>query len=203
MTITEEPIANGSYTAYLPIEIEVGSVTANPDYIEFELQDDAGVAQSPKHRAYRLSGNVYRFDVAPYIKPLLDVRSEQGLSTNSIEEMTDIFGTFKVEITDPIASSSAVESNEFVVYAFINRGVFDADETAKVITPLQSEIFDNTKLATTTKRYFGGYARINMKPTTIKIETYRDTLLRQSFFFPLTTQFDDVVSIPISQECFN
>jgi len=204
MTITEQPILDGKYTAYLPIELTVGSVTGNPEYIEFELQNTSGVAQAPKYRAYNIN-NTYTVNIAPFIKPLLDVR-DADTSINTIEEYNNIFKAFRVQVTDPLGSSTAVNSNNFFAVASLDKKYYGTSETFGAVE-LQSEI-PTLSVAYQTKRLIGKFQRFNIRTVTgdqLVMQTFRDETPRQTFVFNVTSQkgADKIFSIPIGQGMFN
>jgi hypothetical protein len=206
MTITAQPILNGKYTAYLPIELTVGSVTGNPEYIEFELQNTSGVAQAPKHRAYKVTGNIYKYNVAPYIKPLLDVKDFPDISINTIDEYRNIFKAFRVQVTDPLGSSTAVNSNNFFAVASLDKKYYGTSETFGAVE-LQSEL-SVTSPPLSTRRFRGLYSRFNIRTVgtqTMNIKTFLNNTLQQDFTFSLAVQkgADKLFSIPIGQGMFN
>jgi hypothetical protein len=206
MTITAQPITNGKYTAYLPIELTVGSVSGNPEYIEFELQNTSGVAQAPKHRAYKVTGNIYKYNVAPYIKPLLDLNDYPDISINTIGEYDNIFKAFRVQVSDPLGSSTAVNSNNFFATASLETKYYGTSETFGAVE-LQSEI-PTLSVASETKRLIGKFQRFNIRTVTgdqLVMQTFNNQTPRQTFVFNVTNQkgADKIFSIPIRQGMFN
>jgi hypothetical protein len=119
IVLTEQPTADGLYSAYLPVKFIAEETTNDPAYLEFELKTQAGasIPNVPKYRALNVN-NTFTFDASNYLKSVLSVFSNQGYSTTAIEHLDDLYGKYEVEVTDPINGVTALTSNEF--YAFTN-----------------------------------------------------------------------------------
>jgi hypothetical protein len=118
IVLTEQPTADGLYSAYLPIKF-VATETLNPAYLTFSLLTSAGatIPNVPTYRALNV-GNKYYFDASNYLKSILKVvETTQGVSTTAIEELTNLYGKFEVVVSDTINSVTSLTSNEF--YAFL------------------------------------------------------------------------------------
>jgi hypothetical protein len=131
IALTTQPTADGLYSAYLPVKFVATETTNNPAYLEFELKTSAGASISnvPKYRALNVN-NTYTFDASNYLKSILNVITTQGFSTTAIEELTDLYGKYEVEITDPINGVTALTSNEFYAFANIDGLRYLNDQTA-------------------------------------------------------------------------
>ena len=127
LSFTTQPTSGGYYTAYLPIRF-VAEDTNNADSLTFTLTKSDGTAISgvPSYKA-PLIGGEYKFDASSYLKSILDVRTSQGLSTTTIEDLTDIYGNFRVTVTDGTLSTN---SNTFFAFAFADNTRYLNNETA-------------------------------------------------------------------------
>ena len=129
--LTEQPTADGLYSAYLPVKFVATEAANNPAYLEFELKTSAGasITNVPKYRALNVN-NTFTFDASNYLKSILNVFTTQGFSTTAIEELTDLYGKYEVEVTDPINGVTALTSNEFYAFANIDGLRYLNDQTA-------------------------------------------------------------------------
>jgi len=131
IALTTQPTADGLYSAYLPVKFVATETANDPAYLEFELKTSAGasIPNVPKYRALKVN-NTYTFDASNYLKSVLDILSGQGYSTTAIEELTDLYGKYEVEVTDPINGVTALTSNEFYAFANIDGLRYSNDQTA-------------------------------------------------------------------------
>ena len=131
IVLTEQPTADGLYSAYLPIKF-VATETLNPAYLTFSLLTSAGatIPNVPTYRALNV-GNKYYFDASNYLKSILKVvTTTQGFSTTAIEELTDLYGKFEVVVSDTINSVTSLTSNEFYGFSNIDGLRYANDQTA-------------------------------------------------------------------------
>jgi hypothetical protein len=131
IVLTEQPTADGLYSAYLPIKF-VATETLNPAYLTFSLLTSAGatIPNVPTYRALNV-GNKYYFDASNYLKSILKVvTTTQGFSTTAIEELTDLYGKFEVVVSDTINSVTSLTSNEFYGFSNIDGLRYSNDQTA-------------------------------------------------------------------------
>lgn len=133
ITITQEPNGEGKYTAYLPI-IFKATESSNPDYLYFILRnaDNTAISGIPTYKAPNIN-NEFTFDAASYLKNYFNVRTIQGAS-DSIVELTDIYGNFEVVVNTIDSVTGGEVSNEFYAFAwidnYVNIGSSSSDETA-------------------------------------------------------------------------
>ena len=131
IALTTQVTSDGLYSAYLPVKFVATETANNPAYLEFELKTSAGasITNVPKYRALNVN-NTFTFDASNYLKSILNVFTTQGFSTTAIEELTDLYGKYEVEVTDPINSLTALTSNEFYAFANIDGLRYLNDQTA-------------------------------------------------------------------------
>ena len=131
IALTTQVTADGLYSAYLPVKFIATETANNPAYLEFELKTSAGasITNVPKYRALNVN-NTFTFDASNYLKSILNVFTTQGFSTTAIEELTDLYGKYEVEVTDPINGVTALTSNEFYAFANIDGLRYLNDQTA-------------------------------------------------------------------------
>jgi hypothetical protein len=131
IVLTEQPTADGLYSAYLPIKF-VATETLNPAYLTFSLLTSAGatIPNVPTYRALNVN-NTFSFDASNYLKSILKVvTTTQGFSTTAIEELTDLYGKFEVVVSDTINSVTSLTSNEFYGFSNIDGLRYSNDQTA-------------------------------------------------------------------------
>ena len=130
ISITAQPTSNGKYSAYLPIKF-TATETANPEFLYFKIRKSDGtpIPEIPFYKAYNIS-NEFHFDAAAYLKAIFDVRSEQGLSTTAIEELTDSYGKFEVVVNTTGILTGGLISNHFFAFATLETRKETAEQTA-------------------------------------------------------------------------
>jgi len=208
ITITTEPTADGKYSAYFPIQFQA-TETSNPDYLYFLVRNSSGTLIDGV--SYYKSANindVFYFDASSYIKALLNVRSEQGLSLTAIEDLTNFYGKYEVIVnTTPIVTDAEV-SNEFFCFPFLDNVRFLNNETANnginnkkllySLDPINS-IFDIKEIGT--------YDRVNIfvQETYLYLDTYNidnptnGTLPTQTLRIDLSAYTNKIISIPLNK----
>ena len=120
--ITDQPTADGLYSAYLPVKFVATETANNPAYLTFSLRTSAGatIANVPNYIAANIN-NTYTFDASSYLKSILNVLTTQGYSTTAIEDLTDLYGKFEVVVKDTINGVTELTSNEFFAFSNIRQ----------------------------------------------------------------------------------
>jgi len=131
IVLTDQPTADGLYSAYLPVKFVATETANNPAYLTFSLRTSAGaaIANVPNYIAANIN-NTYTFDASSYLKSILNVLTTQGYSTTAIEELTDLYGKYEVVVKDTIGSLTELTSNEFYAFANIDGLRYANDQTA-------------------------------------------------------------------------
>jgi len=210
--LTEQPTADGLYSAYLPVKF-VATEAANPAYLEFELKTSAGasIPNVPKYRALKVN-NTYTFDASNYLKSILNVFTTQGFSTTAIEELTDLYGKYEVEVTDPINGVTALTSNEFYAFANIDGLRYLNDETAndgitRKVFLYSSELQGQSSNNNFAFKLQGEYDRVVLfaQSPTVNIETYgvdkpnNGSLITQFARISISSYTNKLISVPLNR----
>jgi len=127
IALTTQPTSDGYYSAYLKIRF-VATDTGAADKLTFTIKNSDGTSIDgmPSYQAPRINSE-YKFDASVFLKSLFDVRTTQGMSTTTIEDLTDLYGKYEVEVTD---GTSTITSNEFFAFAFLDNQRYLNDQTA-------------------------------------------------------------------------
>ena len=212
IALTTQPSSDDLQSAYLPIKFVATETANNPDYLTFTIKTSAGASVDgvPAYRAPNI-GNEYFFDASRYLKSILDVRTSQGQSTTAIEDLTDIYGHYEVEVSDTINSLTSLTSNHFFAFAFKDNVRYSNDQTAnngcsnKVLL-YGSDVKTNglfpTKIRTEQDRV------ILWRPSGVTDRLYVDTYsvnnpnasstVLQSPYHPLTGYSNQLISVPLN-----
>jgi len=127
IALTTQPTSDGYYSAYLKIRF-VATDTGAANKLTFTIKNSDGTSIDgmPSYQAPRINSE-YKFDASVFLKSLFDVRTTQGMSTTTIEDLTDLYGKYEVEVTD---GTSTITSNEFFAFAFLDNKRYLNDQTA-------------------------------------------------------------------------
>jgi len=131
IALIEQPTSNGYYSGYLPVIFIATETVNNPAYLTFELRTSAGatIPNVPPYKASNID-NEFTFDASNYLKSVFDVRGDQGLSTATIEDLTDSYGKFEIVISSTTIGVADLTSNEFYAFANIDGLRYLNDQTA-------------------------------------------------------------------------
>jgi hypothetical protein len=200
IVLTTQPVNNGYYTAYLPVEFTATETATNPSYLVFRLRNANGtnITGVPDYNAPLINGS-YKFNASQVLKSLFDVRTDQGLSVTTIEELTDLYKKVEVLITDPTGAVSSLVSNEFFAFPFLDTLRFANDQTANNGISNKKMLYCDNGI-----RKVGTRGRVNMfvkSGETLTIDTYLDNLPLQIGIvtFDLTSYVDKLISIPLTR----
>jgi len=143
INIKTTPISDGKYSVYFPIKFVV-SEASNPEFLYFKIRKSDGtpIPEIPFYKAYNIN-NDFHFDAAAYLKSIFDVRSEQGLSTTSIEELTDVYGRFEVVINLSAVLSGGSITNHFYAFAMLENRKYLNEATANYAINKKHFLYSN------------------------------------------------------------
>ena len=206
--LTEQPTADGLYSAYLPVKF-VATENGNPAYLEFELKTQAGasIPNVPKYRALKIN-NTYTFDASNYLKSVLDILTTQGYSTTAIEHLDDLYGKYEVEVTDPINGVTALTSNEFYAFANIDGLRYSNDQTANDGINRKGMLYGSDLFnGSFAPKYQGAYDRcvVFAQSPQISIVTYnvnkpnQYTLPKQFARIDISSWTNRLISVPLNR----
>jgi hypothetical protein len=212
IVLTEQPTADGLYSAYLPIKF-VATETLNPAYLTFSLLTSAGatIPNVPTYRALNV-GNKYYFDASNYLKSILKVINPQGFSTTAIEELTNLYGKFEVVVSDTINSVTSLTSNEFYAFANIDGLRYLNDQTANDGINRKGMLYGSELIGGNfAPKFQGAYDRCVVfvpSPTPIyglRITTYSaykpngGSTVKQYAYIDVTSYTNKLISVPLNR----
>lgn len=129
ITINTQPTASGFYSCYFPIEFKA-SESGNPDFLYFTIQTSAGLSTGiPTYKAPNIN-NVFEFDASSYLQSYFNIRSEQGLGLTALEELTDVYGNFKIYVNTDTTLVGGISSNSFYVFNSLDPKKYLNNQTA-------------------------------------------------------------------------
>jgi hypothetical protein len=212
IVLTEQPTADGLYSAYLPIKF-VATETLNPAYLTFSLLTSAGatIPNVPTYRALNVN-NTFSFDASNYLKSILKVvTTTQGFSTTAIEELTDLYGKFEVVVSDTINSVTSLTSNEFYAFANIDGLRYLNDQTANDGINRKGLLYaSEISSSYYAPKFKGEYDRVVLFPQMVgaanpylAIYTYNEnrpntsSSLVQNLQLDLTSYVNKLISVPL------
>ena len=213
IVITDQPTADGLYSAYLPVKFVATETANNPAYLTFSLRTSAGaaIANVPNYIAANIN-NTYTFDASSYLKSILNVLTTQGYSTTAIEELTDLYGKFEVVVSDTINSEPDVTSNEFYAFANIDGLRYLNDETANDGINRKGMLFGSElKGGNFAPKFQGAYDRCVVfvpSPTPIyglRITTYGaykpngGSTVNQYAYIDVSSYTNKLISVPLNR----
>jgi hypothetical protein len=210
IVLTEQPTADGLYSAYLPIKF-VATETLNPAYLTFSLLTSAGVTipNVPTYRALNVN-NTFSFDASNYLKSILKVvTTTQGFSTTAIEELTDLYGKFEVVVSDTINSVASLTSNEFYGFSNIDGLRYANDQTANDGINRKGMLYgSNLSGDNFAPKYQGKYDRIVVfaQSPYILIRTYdgiykpnNSSTIKEDAHINISSYTNKLISVPINR----
>jgi hypothetical protein len=209
IALTEQPTADGLYSAYLPIKF-VATETLNPAYLTFSLLTSAGatIPNVPTYRALNVN-NTFSFDASNYLKSILKVvATNQGLSTTTIEELTDLYGKFEVVVSDTINSVTSLTSNEFYGFSNIDGLRYANDQTANDGINRKGMLYGSDLIGDNfAPKYQGEYDRVVVfaQSPSLLIQTYDEykpnngTTIKQTANISISAYTNKLISVPLNR----
>jgi hypothetical protein len=214
IVLTEQPTADGLYSAYLPVKFVARETANNPAYLTFSLRTSAGaaIANVPNYIAANIN-NTYTFDASSYLKSILNVLTTQGFSTTAIEELTDLYGKYEVVVKDTIGSLTELRSNEFYAFANIDGLRYANDQTANDGINRKGLLYaSEISSGYYAPKFQGTYDRVVLFPQTVgdknpylAVYTYSEykpnqsSSLIQTLTLDLVANRDKLISVPINK----
>ena len=209
IVLTEQPTADGLYSAYLPIKF-VATETLNPAYLTFSLLTSAGatIPNVPTYRALNVN-NTFSFDASNYLKSILKVvTTTQGFSTTAIEELTDLYGKFEVVVSDTINSVTSLTSNEFYGFSNIDGLRYANDQTANDGINRKGMMYGSELIGDNfAPKYQGEFDRVVVfaQSPQIYIQTYElykpnnSSTIKQVANINISSYTNKLISVPINR----
>ena len=211
IALTEQPTNDGYYSGYLPVIFIATETANNPAYLTFELRTSAGatIANVPPYKASNID-NEFTFDASNYLKSVFDVRGDQGLSTATIEDLTDSYGKFEIVISSTTIGVADLTSNEFYAFANIDGLRYLNDQTANDGISRKALLY-GSELQTNKTFGFkiqGEYDHVVMftgLTPFLSIETYEESrpnngsAIKQNRLISLTSYNNKLISVPLNR----
>ena len=206
IVLTDQPTADGLYSAYLPVKFVATETANNPAYLTFSLRTSAGaaIANVPNYIAANIN-NTYTFDASSYLKSILNVLTTQGFSTTAIEELTDLYGKYEVVVKDSVSS---LTSNEFYAFANIDGLRYLNDETANDGINRKGMLYGSELvLDNFAPKFQGTYDRcvVFAQEPRILIQTYNinkpnnGSTIQQSADIDISSYTNKLISVPLNR----
>jgi len=211
IALTEQPTSDGYYSGYLPVIFIATETANNPAYLTFELRTSAGatIPNVPPYKASNID-NEFTFDASNYLKSVFDVRGDQGLSTATIEDLTDSYGKFEIVISSTTIGVADLTSNEFYAFANIDGLRYLNDQTAndgisRKALLYGSELQTNKTFGFKIQGVQDSVVMFTGLTPFLSIETYEEgrpnngTTIKQNRLISLTSYNNKLISVPLNR----